>query len=256
MTTQVKVGAFLLAGIMIFVGSVFLLGSNKALFQDVIEIKSYFDSVQGLNVGGVVSLSGIKVGNVDRIIFDEKKNMVEVVSRIDSEFKVKIKKDSHVEIRTQGALGDKFLYIIPGSTEAQHIENQDELKADFGNDILSILSKRGSESEKLFDAITDFQKLMRSLTEHNKIQSLLNKFDGTAGQLQEISTNLNSTIKKGALDRTLTKLEKIVDKIDHGEGSLGALINDRSLHDRLKNLLGAGQKNQQVKQILKSSVDE
>jgi phospholipid/cholesterol/gamma-HCH transport system substrate-binding protein len=71
-----------------------------------------------------------------------------------------------------------------------------------------------------------------------------------------VSSNLNVTLKKGSFDRSLTKLEKIVDKIDRGEGTLGALINDRSVHDRIKNILGAGQKNQQVKQILKSSVEE
>lgn len=253
---QMKVGLFLLAGLIVLLGSIFTLGSNKTLFQDTFEIKSYFDSVQGLNVGGVVSLSGLKVGNVDRITFDETKNLVEVVSRIDPEFKNKIKKDSHVEIRTQGALGDKYLYIIPGTPSAEVVKNGDELKADYGNDIMAILSKRGSESEKLFDAIADFQKLMNSLTANNKIPSLLNKLDSAAGNLSEVSANLNGTMKKGSFDRSITKLEKIVDKIDRGEGTLGALINDRSVHDRIKNILGAGQKNQQVKQILKSSVEE
>jgi phospholipid/cholesterol/gamma-HCH transport system substrate-binding protein len=167
--TQMKVGVFLLGGLIVLLGSIFTLGSNKTMFQDTFEVRSYFDSVQGLNVGGVVSLSGLKVGNVDRITFDETKNLVEVVSRIDPEFKAKIKKDSHVEIRTQGALGDKYIYIIPGTTSAEVVKNGDELQADYGNDILAILSKRGNESEKLFDAIADFQKLMNSLTANNKI---------------------------------------------------------------------------------------
>jgi phospholipid/cholesterol/gamma-HCH transport system substrate-binding protein len=254
--TQMKVGVFLLAGLIVLLGSIFTLGSNKTLFQDTFEVRSYFDSVQGLNVGGVVSLSGLKVGNVDRITFDETKNLVEVVSRIDPEFKAKIKKDSHIEIRTQGALGDKYLYITPGTTTVEAVKNGDEIQADYGNDFLAILSKRGSESEKLFDAISDFQKLMNSLTANNKIPSLLNKLDNAAGNLSEVSSNLNGTLKKGSFDRSITKLEKIVDKIDRGEGTLGALINDRSVHDRIKNILGAGQKNQQVKQILKSSVEE
>jgi len=254
--TQMKVGIFLLVGLAVLLGSIFTLGSNKSLFQDTFEVRSYFDSVQGLNVGGVVSLSGLKVGNVDRIVFDDTKNLVEVVCRIDPEFKSKIKKDSHIEIRTQGALGDKYLYIIPGTTGTETVKNGDEIKADYGNDFLAILSKRGSESEKLFDAINDFQKLMNSLTANNKIPSLLNKLDNAAGNLSEVSSNINGTLKKGGFDRSMAKLEKIVDKIDRGEGTLGALINDRSVHDRIKNILGAGQKNQQVKQILKSSVEE
>ncbi len=254
--TQMKVGAFLILGLAILMGSIFMLGSNKSMFQDVVEIHSFFDSVQGVNVGAIVSLSGLKVGNIDRIIFDENKNMVEVVSRIDGDFKTKIKKDSRIEIRTQGALGDKFLYITPGTTSALPINHGDEIKADYGNDILSIISKRGSEGEKIFDAISDFQKLMQSLTANNKIPALISKLDTAAGHLSEVSSNLNTTLKKGSFDRSMAKLEKIVDKVDRGEGTLGALINDRSIHERIKNILGAGQKNQQVKQILKSSIEE
>jgi len=254
--TQAKVGAFLVFGLAVLLSSVFMLGSNKSFFQDVVEIRSYFDSVQGLNVGAVISLSGLKVGNVDRIIFDETKNLVEVVSRVDTEFKSKIKKDSRIEIRTQGALGDKFLYITPGTTAAEPIKNGDELQADYGNDIMSILNKRGSESEKIFDAINDFQKLMHSLTANNKIPALITKLDTAAGHLSEVSSNLNATLKKGTFDRSMTKLEKVMDKIDRGDGTLGALINDRTIHERIKNILGAGQKNQQVKQILRSSIEE
>lgn len=254
--TQIKVGAFLLIGLAILVGSIFVLGSNKSLFQEVAEVHSYFDSVQGLNKGAVVSLSGLKVGNIDRILFDETKNLVEVVMKIDLEFQKKIKKDSRVEIRTQGALGDKYLYITPGTTTAESIKNGDELKSDYGNDILSILNKRGSEGEKIFDAISDLQKLLNQMTSTNKIPSILSKLDSTAGQLNEASFKINGALKGINIERTLNKVDRIVDKIDRGDGTLGALINDRSIHERIKNILGAGQKNQQVKQILKSSVEE
>ncbi len=255
MTSQIKVGAFLFIGIAVLLGSIFILGSNKSMFTKSFELSSYFDSVQGLNTGAVVSLSGLKVGNIDRIYFDETKNLVKVICNIDPGFQSKIKKDSRIEIRTQGALGDKYLYITPGSTDAVAVADGDELAADYGNDFLSIISKRGNESEKLFDAISDFQKLIRSVTEQNKIPSLINKLDQASGHLNQVSAGLNATVKSGSLDRSAKKLEKIIDKIDRGDGTLGALINDRSLHERLKNILGAGQKNQQVKQILKSSVE-
>ncbi|MBC7741683.1 MAG: MCE family protein [Bdellovibrionaceae bacterium] len=253
---QIKVGAFLLIGLVVLIGSIFTLGSNKSIFQDMIEVRSYFDSVQGLNLGAIVSLSGLKVGNIERITFDETKNLVEVVCRIDHQYKTKIKKDSRIEIRTQGALGDKFLYITPGTTASDAIANGDELKADYGNDILSILSKRGNESEKLFDAIGDFQKLIHSIVDQNKIPNLITHLDQASSHLAEVSASLEKTVKAGSLDRSLNKLENIIDKVDRGDGTLGALINDRSIHERIKSLLGAGQKDQQIKKILKSSVEE
>ncbi len=252
---QIKVGAFLVIGICVLLGSIFILGSNKSMFGKSIEVRSYFDSVQGLNTGAIVSLSGLKVGNIDRITFDETKNLVLVICSIDPEFQSKIKKDSRIEIRTQGALGDKYLYITPGTVASDSIQSNDELTADYGNDILSILSKRGNESEKIFDAISDFQKLVHSISSQNKIPSLISKLDIASGHLAEVASGLNKTVKSGSLDRSVNKLEKIIDKVDRGDGTLGALINDRSIHDRIKNMLGAGQKDQQVKKILKSSVE-
>lgn len=254
--TQVKVGAFLAIGLFVLLGSIFMLGSNKSYFQEVFKIRAYFDSVQGLNKGSVVSLSGVKVGNVDTISFHAERNLVEVTIRVDSEFKNKIRKDSHLELRTQGALGDKFLFITPGTNISEFLQNDDEIVADFGNDILSIINKRGSEGEKIFDIMNELEILLKSVNSQNKIPSLINKLDAAAGNMSEVSQRLNLTLKNGHIDQSLNKIEKIVDKIDRGDGTLGALINDRSIHERIKGILGAGQKSQQVKQILKSSFEE
>ncbi len=253
--TQLKVGAFIVSGIAILFTTIFMLGSNKNYFSNILELHGYFDSVQGLNRGAVVSLAGVKVGNVDDSVFDENKNLVKVTVNVDSDFKNKIKKDSRMEIRTQGALGDKYIYITPGAS-TDPVNNGDELATDYGNDIISVLSKRGNESEKLFDILADIKKITAALAQDNHLPNITANMDKTSSNMARVSEQLNKTIQSGSLDRTVTKLEKIIDKVDRGEGTLGALINDRSIHERLKTLLGAGQKSQQVKNILKSSVEE
>lgn len=252
---QIKVGLFLTIGIFTMGISIFMMGSNKSIFQKTISLNAYFDSAQGLNRGGVVSLAGVKVGNIDLIDFDETQNLVKVTFLVQEEFIKKIKSDSVVEIKTQGALGDKYLYINPGKS-TQAATDQSELKSEYGHDILSVISKRGNESEKIFDAISDFQKLMQSLTSQNKISNLIHKLDQTAGNLNSASEQFKNAMADGKLEKSMSRMENIFEKIDNGQGTLGALINDRSIHERLKNLLGAGQKQQQVKSILKSSVEE
>lgn len=253
--TQLKVGAFIVSGLAVLFTTIFMLGSNKNYFSNIIELHGYFDSVQGLNKGAVVSLAGVKVGNLDDTIFDENKNLVRVTLSIDSDFKSKIKKDSRMEIRTQGALGDKYIYITPG-TGTETVNSGDELASDYGNDIMSVLSKRGNESEKLFDILNDIKKITAALAQDNRLPNITANMDKASSNMARVSEQLNKTFQSGSLDRSVTKLEKIIDKVDRGEGTLGALINDRSLHDRLKSILGAGQKSQQVKNILKSSVEE
>ncbi|AZZ37878.1 MCE family protein [Bdellovibrio sp. qaytius] len=253
--TKLKVGVFLALGIFVLVISVFMLGANKSIFQNSYRISTYFDSVQGLNNGAVVSLAGVKVGNIESIDYDDEKNLVRVVFLLDSNYAKKTKTDSTVEIRTQGALGDKFLYITPGTTGTP-IENRGELKSEYGNDIISVLNKRGNESEKIFDTIQNLNKIVKGLADQNKLPSLISKLDQAAGNLNDSSVKIKQALAGNRLEHSMTKMDNILEKIDNGQGTLGALINDRSLHDRLKSLLGAGQKQQQVKSIIKSSVDE
>ncbi len=253
--TPLKVGLFVVSGLIVLLTSIFMLGANKSYFQKNMLLHGYFDSVQGLNKGAIVSLAGVKVGNIDEIIFDESKNLVNVICNIETSYGPKIKKDSRLEIRTQGALGDKYLYITPG-VAAEGVVDGDELKSDYGNDILSIISKRGSESEKIFDILNDLKKITGALADQNRLPAISNNLDKVTTNLAQITEKLNKTVQSGTVDRSMAKFEKILDKVDRGDGTLGALINDRSIHERIKNILGAGQKNQQVKNILKSSIEE
>lgn len=252
---QIKVGIFVAGGLAVLLITIFMLGSNKSLFQKVVEIRSYFDSVQGLNQGAVVSLAGVKVGNVGKISFNEKRNLVEVIFVIDKLYQSQIKKDSRIEIRTQGALGDKFLYITPGSPNSESVVHDDEIASDYGNDILSVISKRGSESENIFDILSDIKKITHTLAESNRISNISGNLEKATANLAQLTDKLNKTVESGSIDRSAAKLEKILDKVDRGEGTIGALINDRTIHERIKAILGAGQQTQEVKSILKSSVE-
>lgn len=252
---QIKVGIFVAGGLAVLLITIFMLGSNKSLFQKVVEIRSYFDSVQGLNQGAVVSLAGVKVGNVGKITFNEKRNLVEVIFVVDRLYQSQIKKDSRIEIRTQGALGDKFLYITPGSPNSESVAHDDEIASDYGNDILSVISKRGSESENIFDILSDIKKITHTLAESNRVSNISANLEKATANLAQLTDKLNKTVESGSIDRSAAKLEKILDKVDRGEGTIGALINDRTIHERIKTILGAGQQTQEVKSILKSSVE-
>lgn len=255
MNNQLKVGLFLFFGLLIVGVSIFTLGSGKSMFQKTVTVYSYFDSVQGLNSGGIVSLAGVKVGNIESLTFDESKNLVKIAFIINEEFIPKIKSDSTVEIRTQGALGDKYLYITPG-TQGTAIANDFKMKSDYGNDLLSVISKRSSDAEKIFDAIAELRIFMKNLNEGNRVASVLRKMDNTADNLQSVSAELKEATANNQVKKSMAHLDSILAKVDNGEGTLGALINDRSLHNRIKQMLGAGEKQKQLKSTLKSSVEE
>ncbi len=73
-----------------------------------------FDKIDGVNVGADVTLSGIKVGEVSKIILDN--NYPNLQLTVDK--KLKISSDSSVSIQTDGLFGSKFLVIEIGGMES------------------------------------------------------------------------------------------------------------------------------------------
>jgi phospholipid/cholesterol/gamma-HCH transport system substrate-binding protein len=79
------------------------------------ELSAKFDRVDGLNVGGDVRLSGIKVGSIVAQDLDPATYQARV--RINVDGKVKLPDDSSAKIASEGLLGGNYLAIEPGGSE-------------------------------------------------------------------------------------------------------------------------------------------
>lgn len=258
---QIIVGAFLFAGVGIILTSIFMLGADKAFFKSYSRLTAKFENVQGLAKGSVVSLAGIVVGNIEDIEFLQSEKAPSVVMKIESRFLPRITKGSLAEIRTQGALGDKFIYIIPGPQDGEQLPNGANLEVTRPTDIMSIFSERGKETEKIFDTIAEIHLLVKSINHEGRLEKIManlaeasESLNVTAVNAKKFTTGLTAGSPEAKLNRSLAKFESIVNKIDNGTGSLGQLINDPSVHERLKTLLGAGQRNKAVKDLLRTSI--
>ena len=70
-TNSVKIGAFVIGGLAILVGAIFMIGSGR-IFRSTHPFVSYFDgSVNGLRAGASVKFKGVEIGKVDRIRIPE-----------------------------------------------------------------------------------------------------------------------------------------------------------------------------------------
>lgn len=261
--TQLKVGIFLAIGIIFILGSIFFLGADKALFTSYVRVHAHFDQVQGLSVGSVVSLSGVTVGNVEEITFLPEINSLDVKMRINENYIDRIRQGSEVEIRTQGALGDKYVFIIPGDPRGAVVKEGDTLQVAKATDLLGIISERGSEANKIFDIINELHKVTHALNSENRLGRIM-------GNLETASTNLSQTSKETQkfmsdvsghgggekLAKSIDKLDAILTKIDKGQGTLGALINDPSVHNQLKSVLGGSTRKNNIKSLLRTSIEK
>lgn len=262
-STQIKVGIYLGIGIICILASIFFLGADKALFRRYVKLHAHFEQVQGLSVGSVVSLSGVTVGNVQDITFRPDENKLDVTMSVDSKYINRIRKNSEVEIRTQGALGDKFVFIFPGDPREPEAKDGEVLGISKPSDLIGVISERGSEAGKLFDVIDEVYKMAKTMNSENRMGKIMNNFEVASANLaqtskdaQKIVATFNSGNAGDKLHHSVEKLDSILTKIDKGEGTLGLLINDPSVHNQLKSYLGGTQRKNHVKSLLRTSIEK
>lgn len=262
---QKRVGIFVAIGLVIICLSIFFIGGNE-IFKSTTPFKAHFSQIQGLTTGSVISLSGIKVGNIQDLNFISHQNAVEVTFTIDQEFSSKITEGSQIEIRTQGALGDKYLFITPGPVENKPLAENSLIPAAPQTDLISVLSEKGDRAAVLFEILENLQKITQSLVLDNKLAKIPAQTEKVLLQLSQSLTESHKLLRdlrgpdptdsSSKIARIVDKAERIMNKLERGEGSLGALINDSSLHDQLKNLLGAQNPSQQTRSLLRTSIKQ
>jgi len=99
------------------------------------------------------------------------------------------------------------------------------------NDIAVLLRNRRSELESSIIHVQQFLANIDTISTRNKsrIDSVLTGLDQSISELETLS---------GELTVTNRELQKVLVKINGGEGSLGKLINDRGLYENLESLSG------------------
>lgn len=241
----IRSGAFLIVGTVIAIFTIILLGGDSKLFQKNSTLYVEFPQVQGLNMGAVVSLAGLPVGNVSQIEFDAQSGMIIVELKIKQSEFAKLSAGTQAEIRTQGALGDKYIYIAPGSNDGEKLKSGSHIPALKSADILAILSEKGGEAVKIFEIINQIHIMTKSINEGNKLSKIMNNLDEGTASIKKVATSAEGAMQK--FDRVMTKIDK-------GEGTLGALISDPSIHDQIKGFLGGSQRKTHVKSMLRKSI--
>jgi len=93
--------------------------------SDSYQLKVNFDRVDGIDVGGDVRISGLKIGSVSSAKLNTNTYQADVLINLDN--KVKIPEDSSAEIISAGLLGGKYIAIVPGGSE-EYLQQGDLIK--------------------------------------------------------------------------------------------------------------------------------
>lgn len=256
-----RLGIFIFLGTVLMVLAIFLLGSKEKLFTSTIEIKAYFDQIEGLKSGAPVRLSGYDIGSVSSVSFaNDASAKVEVKMRIVNDLKHLIRIDSEASIETEGLVGKKIVAITPGSTNAAEVASGGVIKSKTPMNIAKIIEETESVMGYMKDLTKDFSEIFAKVNQgKGSIGKLVNdeqlyksavsvtqsadkSMNTITKRLDEISdiiVNTSGSLKSivGNVDATINDLRNILSNIKNGEGILGKLIADKKMADTVSSVI-------------------
>jgi phospholipid/cholesterol/gamma-HCH transport system substrate-binding protein len=222
---HIKLGLFVLAGIVLFFAAVILVGSENNLFSRTFITHAVFKNVEGLKEGDNVWLSGVKIGTVKEVKIVKEGKVVVTLNLKDKQNRF-IKKDASASIGSDGLVGSKIVVIRPGE-DLQTIQDTDTIGATSPTD-----------TQELFNIAKDVGDNTRSLTDNLKalsekiaqgegiIGELLN--DGKFAQdIRSAADRIRHTTLQTA--RASDELNGMLHKLNNGDGLINKLATDTTL---------------------------
>nr|WP_290930108.1 MlaD family protein [Haliscomenobacter sp.] len=213
------VGVFVLAGLLLLVVAIFMVGDINDTFKRKIELVTLFDDVNGLEEGNNIWFSGVKIGTVSSLAFYGK-SQVAVGLKIDTKHKQYIKKDSKIRISADGLIGNKILVIFGGNTRSGAVEEGDTLLVEKTFSSEEILNMFQENNKNVLAITTDFKNISKKIADG----------EGTIGKLLAENTlydQLNSTT--ASLQNTSQRAEVLVNSLvdfSAGLNKKGTLANE------------------------------
>jgi phospholipid/cholesterol/gamma-HCH transport system substrate-binding protein len=311
LSSEAKVGLFVLLGIVLLVYMSLRLGGIKLGGEDGYVIFVEFDSAAGLDPNAPVRVAGVEVGRVKSITLKDSKALLEL--QIQPE--IKIGKDFTAVLTTKGLLGEKYLELTPGQPGAPPLQEGESLTrtrsyadidrlirtmTEVSDDVKEITESLssvlgGDEGEQTVGNIVrnieeltfrlnrivakndeQFESVMKNLESFTAllneegpaitsglrvaIQNLNESLVKTTGNLNGMIDENRGNLKEGIdnlriaslslqqametvnkvtkevgpeVTTAMNSVKSIAKKIDEGEGTIGRLVNDKSLHENL-----------------------
>lgn len=254
LANNLMVGIVVSAGFAAFTFFLFNLGGGSGLFTRQYRLFARFHQVKGLHAGSEVSLAGLRIGSVKTVeIAPDDPTSFVVAMDINSEHKDRVRKDTIARLQTQGLLGDKYVELTLGSVTEKALEPNETIASDEPEDFFSKGGSIVGDIKRYFDKGGDVEKLLQNLTKlSGNLVLITNDVRREKGLLNELVYGKSGPELAGATKN----LHGILRKINEGEGSLGGLVNDPSVYEDLKALMGGAKRSSILRYFLKGWVDD
>ncbi|MGH7541771.1 MAG: MlaD family protein [Gemmatimonadota bacterium] len=263
---EIQVGAVVLLAAVALVLGIFWI-SDTRLGGPELRLVGVAADARLLDDEGRVYLRGVEVGGVQEVRLAGDRVLVDLAIFED----VSLPADTRGTIRAAGFLGTQMVELIPGASEAP-LATGDTIALDRSADLLTLAADLGDETNRILarvgavlseETVEGVQESSRALAgamrglealiedERAAVHALLVNLDSTSArlasltggpELERTAASLDTLTTRLAaasatFDSTSASLASITSRLDRGEGTLGRMLTDDTLYERLNETL-------------------
>ena len=266
---EIRIALVAIVGILVlFFGMKFLKGVQFFSNDHVYYVS--FSDISGLSTSSPIYANGFKVGTVKSIDYDYDKPG-EIIAAVGLDKKLQVPNGSRAEIESD-LLGNVRVNLLLGEASSGIIPVGGKIPGEIYSGALNKAAQMIPQIEKILPKLDSILTNLNTLTAdpaiaqslHN-VQHITNDLTTTTAQLNNLLTSLNKEVpgmitrantvldQSGQLatnlaavnveatmskvEQTLENLHQFTDKLNNNSGSLGLLMNDKSLYNNLNSTI-------------------
>lgn len=227
---SIKLGIFVLSGLLLLILSLYILGKNRNLFGARFELKTHFEDVNGLVSGNNVRYSGIEVGSVsDVVILND--TTIEVTMSIDKKMKGIIRSNAIASLGTDGLIGNRVVNLAPASGNAPLVAGGEMLPSREEISTQAMLQTLHRTNENVAAITEELLVTVHRINTSVQLTELLEDRSISANLKASLVHLHETTEKASALMTTATETLALAYQ---GEGTLATLLTDTTLAVELR----------------------
>lgn len=271
---EVKTAILIISCILIFIfGFSYLKGTSLLNSEKLVH--ALYQDVEGLVVGANITVSGLNVGKVKDIDFDDNFEKIKVTFSLRED--LTFSNQSVAQLYEAGLIGGKAIAILPKYDTASVVKNDDILPSEIKPGLTELVNQQIAplqdkieglltSADSLFAGVSNvmnyktqnnlkdaLEEISETIANINDLSSSMNRIvntnerilNSTLNNLNEVSGNiskLTDSLNQMPLTATVKnfeaasgQLKSIIDRLEAGEGSAGMLIKDKTLYENLVN---------------------
>ena len=214
---QMRIGAFILIGLVVFLAIIYLLGAQARYFERKYDLTAEFPEVGGLIEGATVRLAGVQIGRVTRVeLPPEPGGKVRVTLTLARRFADRVRRNSEARIVTQGLLGDKLVEITIGTADAPPLKSGDTIATRNPFELQEMFSAGAETLAHVNQLAVTLRKTM------DRVDRMTDEVEKGKGWLHVMIYEEPESLRR--LNALLTSTQQLLARAESDESAVGVLL--------------------------------